>query len=67
MSRELGGDAAAETDVELWLPLGTGRLPKAGHDRFMSGRPSVTAVRPVIDRSGRTQFMPVGKPGNPPP
>ena len=67
MSRELGGDAAAETEVELRPPLGTGRLPKPRHDRFMSGRVSVTAVRPVIDRSGRTQFRPVGKPENPPP
>ena len=57
MSRELGGDEAAETEVELRPPLGTGRLPKPRHDRFMSGRVSVTAVRPVIDRSGRTQYI----------
>ena len=40
MSRELGEDAAAETEVELRPPLQTGRLPKPGHDRLMSGRSS---------------------------
>ena len=67
MSRGLVGEAAVETEVELRPPLGTGMLPKPGHDRFMSGRPSATEAQPVIDRSGRMQFMPVGKPGNPPP
>ena len=58
MSQELGEDVAAETEVELWPPLGTGRLPKPGHDRFMSG------ARPWLGRlsTGRTQVSPVGKP-----
>ena len=67
ISRELVGDVAAETEVELRLPLGTGMILKLGHDRFMSKRLSVTAAQLVINRSGTTRFIPAQKPGNLPP
>ena len=65
MSRELVGEAAAETEVELRPPLGTGMVPKSGHDRFMSERTSVNATQLVIDRSGTSRFTPLWKPGSP--
>ena len=56
-----GGDAAVETTVELRPPLGMRRLPKPGHDLFMSGSLSATAtataVRPVSTEAWETANM----------